>query len=92
MLLLRTLILAVTFCTVLGVSHDQLLLHRNALSQGNVTTKPRFEIDYTRNVFLKNGESFRFISGEFHYFRAMPETWQSKLRTMKAAGLNTVAT
>lgn len=92
MLLLRTVILAVTFCTVLCEPHDQLLPHRHALSLGNETMRPRFEIDYTRNVFLKNGESFRFISGEFHYFRALPETWQSKLRTMKAAGLNTVAT
>lgn len=35
---------------------------------------------------------FQFIAGSFHYFRALPETWQMKLRTMRAAGLNTVTT
>lgn len=39
-----------------------------------------------------NGKPFRYISGSFHYFRALPETWATKLRTMRAAGLNAVST
>lgn len=39
-----------------------------------------------------NDQPFRIISGSFHYFRALSETWQRKLRTMRAAGLNAVTT
>lgn len=51
-----------------------------------------FIIDYDNNQFLKDGEPFRYIAGSFHYFRALPETWRKKLRTMRAAGLNAVTT
>lgn len=37
-----------------------------------------------------NGKPFRFVSGTFHYFRAMPGTWRHKLKTMKAGGLNAI--
>lgn len=52
----------------------------------------KFAVDYTNNQFLKDNEPFRFIAGSFHYFRALPETWRTKLRTMRAAGLNAVTT
>lgn len=39
-----------------------------------------------------DGKPFQFIAGSFHYFRALPETWQRKLRTMRAAGLHAVTT
>lgn len=32
------------------------------------------------------------MAGSFHYFRALPQTWRQKLRTMRAAGLNAVTT
>lgn len=51
-----------------------------------------FSVDYKNNSFLKDGEPFRYISGAFHYFRSHPNSWQKKLRTMRAAGLNTVST
>lgn len=51
-----------------------------------------FEIDYNNNTFLMDGKPFQFIAGSFHYFRALPQTWQRKLRTMRAAGLNAVTT
>lgn len=51
-----------------------------------------FEVDYENNVFLKDGKPFQFMAGSFHYFRALPETWQRKLRTMRAAGLTVVTT
>lgn len=50
----------------------------------------KFEVDLERDVFLKDGEEFRYIAGSFHYFRALPQTWQEKLRRMRAAGLNAV--
>lgn len=51
-----------------------------------------FTIDYENNEFLMDGKPFRYISGSFHYFRAMPERWADKLRAMRAAGLNAVST
>lgn len=51
-----------------------------------------FRVDYESNQFLKDGKPFRFISGSFHYFRALPQTWRQKLRTLRASGLNTVTT
>lgn len=50
----------------------------------------KFEVDDVRNVFLKDGVEFRYVSGSFHYFRALPSTWAAKLRRMRAAGLNAV--
>lgn len=50
----------------------------------------KFEVDHVNNIFLKDGEEFRYVAGSFHYFRALPETWAAKLRRMRAAGLNAV--
>ncbi|XP_046804398.1 beta-galactosidase [Lucilia cuprina] len=55
-------------------------------------SKRTFEVDWANDRFLKDGEPFRFIAGSFHYFRAHPDTWQRKLRTMRAGGLNAVTT
>uniref|UniRef100_T1P9I9 Beta-galactosidase n=1 Tax=Musca domestica TaxID=7370 RepID=T1P9I9_MUSDO len=57
-----------------------------------VTAKRTFEVDWANDRFLKDGKPFRFIAGSFHYFRSHPDTWQRKLRTMRAAGLNAVTT
>lgn len=51
-----------------------------------------FRVDYEHNVFLKDGKPFQSVSGEFEYFRAHPQKWRQILRTMRAAGLNTVST
>lgn len=32
------------------------------------------------------------MGGSFHYYRSLPGSWQAKLRTMRAAGLNVVTT
>lgn len=37
-----------------------------------------------------DGKPFRYIAGSFHYFRAHEDTWQDKLRKMRASGLNAV--
>lgn len=49
-----------------------------------------FQIDYIGNQFLMDGASFRYVSGSFHYFRALPTRWRPILRTMRAGGLNAV--
>lgn len=49
-----------------------------------------FTIDFERNTFLKDGQPFRYVSGSFHYFRALPGSWRRKLQTLRAGGLNAV--
>lgn len=49
-------------------------------------------MDYANNCFLKDGHPFQYVAGSFHYFRALPQTWERKLRTMRAAGLHAVTT
>lgn len=51
-----------------------------------------FRVDYENDQFLMDGKPFRYVGGEFHYFRAPPDTWQKRLRTLRAAGLNVVST
>ncbi|CRK91904.1 CLUMA_CG005524, isoform A [Clunio marinus] len=65
---------------------------QQTLSAENEVPPRVFEIDYENNRFLMDGKNFQFIGGSFHYFRALPETWQRKLRTMRAAGLQVVTT
>lgn len=50
----------------------------------------KFEVDYDRDIFLMDGEEFRYVAGSFHYFRALPSMWSSILRRMRAGGLNAV--
>lgn len=56
------------------------------------STDREFTIDHVNNTFLMDGEPFHYISGSFHYFRALPEAWNHRLQTMKAAGLNAIDT
>lgn len=39
-----------------------------------------------------DGKNFIYVSGSFHYFRAMPHVWPQRLHTMRLAGLNVVDT
>ncbi|XP_058780235.1 beta-galactosidase 17-like isoform X2 [Vicia villosa] len=43
-------------------------------------------------MFWKNGEPFRIIGGDLHYFRVHPEYWEDRLLKAKALGLNTIQT
>ncbi|XP_065080927.1 beta-galactosidase-like [Ochlerotatus camptorhynchus] len=54
--------------------------------------KRSFTIDYEHDTFLMDGKPFRFVSGSFHYFRALPGSWRQILRSIRAAGLNAVMT
>ncbi|GAA4837205.1 glycoside hydrolase family 35 protein [Saccharopolyspora rosea] len=42
--------------------------------------------------FLLDGEPFRILAGEMHYFRTHPDQWRDRLDRMRALGLNTVDT
>ncbi|KAH8297907.1 hypothetical protein KR018_000509 [Drosophila ironensis] len=61
-------------------------------SSGNREDTPKFTIDHDANTFLLDGKPFRYVSGSFHYFRAVPDAWRSRLRTMRASGLNALDT
>lgn len=39
-----------------------------------------------------DGKEFQYVSGSFHYFRAVPQAWEDRLKTMRAAGLNVIDT
>ncbi|PIN09321.1 Beta-galactosidase [Handroanthus impetiginosus] len=44
------------------------------------------------DMFWKDGEPFRIIGGDLHYFRVHPEYWEDRLLRAKALGLNTIQT
>jgi len=67
-------------------------LRRGRGIQDKTPATPATPMRHENDQFLKDGKSFRFIAGSFHYFRAHPATWQRHLRTMRAAGLNAVTT
>ncbi|XP_075490019.1 beta-galactosidase 17 isoform X1 [Primulina tabacum] len=50
----------------------------------------KFEI--SEDMFWKDGEPFRIIGGDLHYFRVHPEYWEDRLLRAKALGLNTIQT
>lgn len=58
----------------------------------NLTNKRTFIVDYEKNEFLKDGEVFRFVSGDLHYFRIPKPYWIDRIQKIKAAGLNAITT
>lgn len=48
--------------------------------------------EVTEAGVLLDGEKFRILSGEMHYFRIHPDSWRDRLEKLKACGLNTVST
>lgn len=51
-----------------------------------------FRVNYETNQFEMNGKPFQYVSGSFHYFRALPDVWAERLDTMRSAGLNAIDT
>ena len=51
-----------------------------------------FVIDYDSNQFLKDGATFRYISGSMHYSRVPSAYWRDRLEKIYAAGLNAIQT
>lgn len=58
----------------------------------NSTNKRTFIVDYEKNEFLKDGEVFRYVSGDLHYFRIPKPYWKDRIQKIKAAGLNAITT
>ncbi|KAH6936751.1 hypothetical protein HPB50_021292 [Hyalomma asiaticum] len=54
--------------------------------------RPYFAVDYAGHSFVMNGQRVRVMSGAIHYFRILPDLWEDRLKTMRAAGLNTIET
>ena len=55
-------------------------------------SKRSFMPDFNNRYFLKDGQPYRYISGEFHYPRVLPQYWGLRLRQLRAAGLDAVQT
>ncbi|WP_329581171.1 beta-galactosidase [Kitasatospora sp. NBC_01250] len=49
-------------------------------------------LTYDRDGFTLDGRPLRILSGALHYFRVLPEQWDSRLALLRAMGLNTVET
>ncbi|XP_058780617.1 beta-galactosidase 17-like [Vicia villosa] len=54
--------------------------------------KVRRKFEIADDMFWKDGEPFRIIGGDLHYFRVHPEYWEDRLLKAKALGLNTIQT
>ena len=49
-----------------------------------------FIIDYENDTFLKDGETFQYISGSIHYSRIPHQYWKDRLTKMYTGGLNVI--
>ncbi len=49
-------------------------------------------VELKQDGLYLDGENFFLISGDFHYFRTLPEGWERRLRLMKDFGLTAVTT
>ena len=56
------------------------------------TSSRSFVVDTKNNVFLKDGQPFRYISGSIDYFRVPRIYWQDRMSKMRAAGVNALTT
>ncbi|XP_061179899.1 beta-galactosidase-like isoform X4 [Saccostrea echinata] len=61
-----------------------------SIPQSSQAQNRTFEIDYLGNTFVKDGKSFRYISGSIHYMRVPKEYWRDRLMKMYAAGLDAI--
>jgi len=67
-----------------------LTLFISSLSIFSVESAQTFSIDFPNNQFLKDGKPFRYISGDFEYFKVPAVLWRDRLQKFKAAGLNAI--
>ncbi|XP_072161333.1 beta-galactosidase-like [Bemisia tabaci] len=72
------------------------IIYSLAPAQANVSKdsgKPRtIEVDNAARVFRKDGEPFKYVAGELHYFRIPRAYWKDRLRKCRYLGLNAVST
>ncbi|XP_074604155.1 beta-galactosidase-like [Brevipalpus obovatus] len=52
----------------------------------------QFVVDYKRREFLLDGNPFRIVAAEIHYFRVPTEYWSDRLRKIKKSGCNAIST
>lgn len=50
------------------------------------------QLTHANGKFYLDGEPFTVISGTIHYYRIVPEYWESSLKKLRACGFNTVET
>lgn len=50
------------------------------------------KLTFDRNTFYLDGEPFRIIAGDIHYFRIHQNDWEKRLQLAKDFGLNTIQT
>ncbi|XP_078428926.1 beta-galactosidase 17 isoform X2 [Wolffia australiana] len=63
------------------------------ISSENSTAKDGYRsFIISDDMFWKDGEPFRIIGGDLHYFRVVPQYWEDRLVRAKALGLNTIQT
>lgn len=58
----------------------------------NVEKDRSFKIDYANHQFLKDGQPYRYIAGDFQYFRTHPSQWRDRMKKVRALGLNALQT
>lgn len=51
-----------------------------------------FVVDKATQMFMKDGQPFRYVSGGMHYFRVPHEYWRDRLHKLRAMGANAVET
>ncbi|XP_042377262.1 beta-galactosidase 8-like isoform X1 [Zingiber officinale] len=71
-----------------GLSSSGCAFHRRYGS--SAACNRRFWI--SDDMFWKDGNPFRIIGGDVHYFRILPQYWRDRLLRAKALGLNTIQT
>ncbi|KAL6559970.1 Beta-galactosidase 17 [Orobanche gracilis] len=81
-ILLILLIVLGAFVPLPSASHHPAQFHSKKLDER------KFGI--SEDMFWKDGEPFRIIGGDLHYFRVHPKYWEDRLLRTKALGLNTI--
>lgn len=67
---------------------DSLLTNYEYYTAGGI----KWGLDANSPKFYLNAKEIHIYSGAFHYFRVPRAYWRSRLRAMRAAGLNAVET
>ncbi|KAK7261708.1 hypothetical protein RIF29_28026 [Crotalaria pallida] len=84
--LLLVIISLMVFAPLPSISSSHHHAHHSLYNKVN----RKFEI--ASDMFWKDGQPFRIIGGDLHYFRVHPENWEDRLLKAKALGLNTIQT
>ncbi|KAH9373624.1 hypothetical protein HPB48_014779 [Haemaphysalis longicornis] len=76
---------------------DAVAMGKNGAAKRDIIPHPKkalppFAADYEGRRFLMHGKPVQILSGAIHYFRVLPELWEDRLTTMRAAGLNAIET